>query len=69
MKYVNRNQKREVLQGFSFLLLRKLQKRVTLLAPASNMTFSPVCILFRRLLLGLFTQDELCAGHWGLDGA
>lgn len=22
------------------------------------MTFSPVCILFRRLLLGLFTQDE-----------
>lgn len=46
------------MQGFSFLLLRKPQKRETLLAPASNMTFSPVCILFRRLLLGLFTQDE-----------
>lgn len=40
------------------MLLRKLQKRVMLLTPASNMTFSPVCILFRRLLLGLFTQDE-----------
>ena len=36
------------------MLLRKLQKRVMLLAPASNMTFSLVCILFRRLLLGLF---------------
>lgn len=40
------------------MLLRKLQKRVMLLAPAFNMTFSLVCILFRRLLLGLFTQDE-----------
>lgn len=40
------------------MLLRKLQKRVMLLAPASNMTFSLVCILFRRLLLGLFTQDK-----------
>ena len=56
------------MQGFSFLLLRKLQKRVMLLAPASNMTFSLVCILFRRLLLGLFTQDELCAGHLGRMG-
>ena len=46
------------MQGFSFFVTPQAEKRVMLLAPASNMTFSLVCILFRRLLLGLFTQDE-----------
>ncbi len=38
--------------------MHKLQKRVTWLALLTNMAFSLVCILFRRPLLSLFTQDE-----------
>ena len=56
------------------MLLCKLQKRVTLLTLASNMTFSLVCILFRRLLLGLFALDErlilfvLPLAQWPMEG-
>ena len=56
------------------MLLCKLQKRVTLLTLASNMTFSLVCILLRRLLLGLFTLYErlilfvLPLAQWPMEG-
>lgn len=50
--------KKRSFAGLLFFVTPQAAKACDAVGPASNMTFSPVCILFRRLLLGLFTQDE-----------
>ena len=55
---ISKPEKKRSFAGLLLFVTPQAAKACDAVGPASNMTFSLVCILFCRLLLGLFTQDE-----------